>query len=84
MVVEVQDLAFDHFYCIRTHFNQHSVVKMLKKATHFKTIKDDLYTGFAPQHQTHPDDKWWFTSIAVKVTTAPINEMVTKSQGSSA
>ena len=40
-----------------------------------------MYLGFVPQHPTQPDEKWWLTTIAVKVITAPINAMVTKSQG---
>ena len=40
-----------------------------------------IYLGFVPQHRTQSDEKWWLTTIAVKVITAPINAMVTKSQG---
>ena len=40
-----------------------------------------MYLGFVPQHPTQPDEKWWLTTIAVKVITAPFNAVVTKSQG---
>ena len=32
-------------------------------------------------HESEPDDRWWLTTIAVKVITSPINIMVISSQG---
>ena len=38
-----------------------------------------MYLGFVHEHPTQPDEKWWLTTIAFKVITAPIYAMVTKS-----